>query len=167
METIFTVLLGVGVCYAVIGFIFGEVIGHGDTDVTSLSPLKPSVIAAFIIVFGGAGLIFLHVFDGNIITAVPLAGLIATAVAYAFYRFIIVPLSRAQNTTAIEKQALIGRKARVTEKIPQGQYGKITYVVNDSTYTAPAKAVSGEEIARNSPVEIVSIEKNTYYVRLT
>ena len=163
METVFTVLLGVGVGYTVIGLLLGEIIGHGDTDVTSLSPFKPAVIAAFITVFGGAGLLLLRVVPVG--TAVPLSGLISTAVAYALYRLVIVPLSRAQNTTAIERQSLIGHIANVTEKIPQGQYGKITYVVNDSTYTAPARSMDGDEIVRNTPVEIVSIENNTYFVR--
>lgn len=163
LDTIFTVLFGVGMGYALIGFVFGEIIGHGDTDVTSLSPLKPSVIASFIIVFGGTGLIFMRVFIP--ITAIPLAGLTATAVAFVFYRFIMVPLSKAQNTTAIEQKSLIGKSASVSEKIPQGGYGKIKYVVNESTYTAPAKSDSGDEIARNASVEIISIEKNTFFVR--
>lgn len=164
METFFTVMLGVGVGYAVLGFLLGEVLGHSDTDVTSISPAKPSVMAAFVVVFGGAGLIFVRFLTPFV--AVPLAGLVAALVAYLFYRLIVVPLSRAQNTTAVEIQSLIGHQATVTEKIPQGQFGKITYKVNDSTYTAPAKAEDGNEINRNTAVEIVYIENNTYYVRM-
>lgn len=163
LETIFTILLGVGVGYAVIGFILGEFIGHGNTDVTSVSPLKPAVVASFIIVFGGAGLIFLQMIPP--ITAVPLAGLVGTAVAYIVYRGVVIPLARAQNTTAIERKSLIGHSAQVTEKIPEGGFGKITYRVNDSIHTAPAKAWDGAEIVRNTSVEIVDIENNAYYVR--
>lgn len=163
MQMLFTVLLGVGVGYAVIGFLLGEVIGHSSTDVNNISPLKPAVIAAFVIVFGGTGLIFMRSLSP--LLAVPLAGLAGVAVSYAIYRFIIVPLTKAQSTTAIEIQSLIGHKAKVTVKIPQGQYGKITYKVNDSTYTAPAKSEDGKEIAQNTSVEILYIEKNTYYVR--
>ena len=163
METAFTVLLGVGVGYAIIGFLLGEFIGHSDGDVTSISPLKPHVIATFIIVFGGSGLLLLRSFTTA--TAVPLAALIAVAVTFLFYRFFVVPLSRAQNTTAVEIQSLVGHKAQVTEKIPTGHFGKITYKVNDSTYTAPARAEDGNEIIRGTYVEIVHIEKNVYYVR--
>ncbi|MCL1997555.1 MAG: NfeD family protein [Turicibacter sp.] len=164
METIFVVLLGVGVVYAVVGFLLGEFLGHGDTDVTQISPFKPAVIAAFIIVFGGTGLIFLQFFPP--LVAVPLAGLSGAAVAFLIFQFIIVPLTKAQNTTAIEIQSLVGHQAKVTEKIFQGKYGKITYVVNDSTYTAPAKSQDGNEIPRNTTVEIIYIENNTYYVRV-
>ena len=163
MEMLFTILLGVGAGYAVIGFLLGEVLGHSDTDVTHISPLKPHVIATFVIVFGGAGLLLVRVLPP--LTAVPLAALLGVAAAFLLFRFIVVPLSKAQNTTAVEIQSLIGHRAQVTEKIPQGQFGKITYKVNDSTYTAPAKSESGSEIARSTYVEIVYIEKNAYYVR--
>ena len=165
MEVVFTILLGVGVGYAVIAFLLGEFLGHSDTDVTSVSPLKPHVIATFVIVFGGSGLLLLRLMPP--FPAIPLAALTGVTVAYLFFRFIVLPLSRAQNTTAVEIQSLIGHRAQVTEKIPQGKFGKITYKVNDSTYTAPAKAESGDEIARNTYVEIVYIEKNAYYVRPT
>jgi len=165
MQLVFSVMLGVGVGYAVLGFLLGEFIGHSDGDVTSISPLKPHVIATFIIVFGGAGLLLLRVVAP--LTAVPLAALIGVAAAFLFYRVIVVPLSRAQSTTAIEIQSLVGHKAQVTERIPEGQFGKITYKVNDSTYTAPARAEDGNEIARNTFVEIVHIEKNAYFVRVT
>jgi membrane protein implicated in regulation of membrane protease activity len=154
----------VGLGYAVIGFLLGEVIGHADVDATHISPLKPAVIAAFVTVFGGSGLLFMMVVPP--LFALPLAALCGAAVAFLIYRFIVVPLSRAQNTTAIEIQSLIGQRAKVTEGIPQGQYGKITYKVNDSIYTAPAKSQDGSEIARNTDVEIVYIENNAYFVRL-
>ena len=151
--------------YTLVGFFFGEIIGYGDSNTTSFGPLKPSVIAAFVVVFGGTGLIFINLFDEPI-TAISLAGLTATGVAYVLYRFILMPLLKAQNTTAIEQKILIGKNATVSEKIPRAGYGKIRYVVNDSTYTAPAKSDNGDEIARNASVEIIAIEKNTFFVRL-
>ena len=163
METLFTILLGVGVGYAILSVALGEVMGVGDSN--GLMPLKPSVLASFIIVFGGSGLLFMRIMPP--LTAIPLAGLFGAAIAFLFYRLIAVPLSKAQNTTAVEIQSLIGHMAKVTEKIPQGKYGKITYIVNDSTYTAPAKSEDGKEIERNTSVEIIYIEKNTYYVRPT
>jgi len=165
MEIFFTILLGVGIGCLVIGLFVGDLSGGGDFDVNARFPLKPVVIAVFIAVFGGAGLVLIRLFAP--LTAIPLSGLIAVAVSYLLCRFVIIPLARAQSTTAIEIQSLIGHIAKVSEKIPQGQYGKITYKVNDSTYNAPAKSEDGNEIARGSYVEIIYIEKNTYYVRQT
>lgn len=189
MLLLFKVCFGVGIGYTVLAFLLGEVLDLGDfgsdidadfdidfdmdfdvdTDIDfdagsggAVSPLKPACIAAFITVFGGSGILLLPYF-GNLLSLM-LAGLIGLIVAFLLYRFVIVPLHKAQNTSAVEKQSLIGSNARVTEKIPQGQFGKITYFVNGNTYSAPAKSDDGNEIARNSDVEIVHIDRNTYFV---
>ena len=163
MEIFFIVLLGVGVAFLIIGFFFGDLSWGGDTDANASFPLKPVVFATFATMFGGAGLVLMRILAP--LTAIPLSGLIAVAVSYVLYRFVIIPLTRVQSTSAIEIQSLIGHMAKVTEKIPQGQYGKINYKVNDISYNAPAKSDDGSEIARGSYVEIIYVEKNTYYVR--
>ena len=162
------ILFGVGLGYSVIAFIFGEVLNAADVDADfsaggTVSPLKPSVIAAFITVFGGSGLILGYFMPMQL--AIPLAGLLGAGVAYLLYRFVVIPLSKAQNTSTVGIQSLIGHPAKVSVKIPQGQFGRITYYVNGNTYSAPAKSEDGQEISRNTKVEIVYIEHNTYFVR--
>jgi membrane protein implicated in regulation of membrane protease activity len=95
----------------------------------------------------------------------PLAGLLGAAVSFLIYRFVVVPLSKAQNTSAVEIQSLVGHKAKVTEKIFQGGFGQITYHVNGNTYNSPARSENGGEIARGAGVEIIYIQDNTYFVR--
>lgn len=165
METLFIALLFVGFGYAVITFLLGGLIGDGGFGSFGLFFFKPTVLSVLLAVFGGTGLFLLRYMEMPTLTAFPIAALAGTSFAYMFHRFLIVPLQNAQNTTAIEIQSLIGHMARVTEKIPQGKYGKITYKVNDSTYSAPAKSEDGSEIDRNTSVEIMYIDKNTYYVR--
>lgn len=135
--------------------------GDAGSDI-GVSPFKPTIIAAFLGVFGGAGMIIYPYFIVYVVFA--LAGLVGLAISFLMYRFVYIPLYRAQNTSAVEKQSLVGRLAKVSEYIPQGKYGKITYYVNGNTYTAPAKSESGDEIKRNTEVEIVAIVKSTYYV---
>ncbi|MDR1558288.1 MAG: hypothetical protein LBS84_01085 [Clostridiales bacterium] len=167
MQSFFLICFGVGVGYTVIAFFLSGVIGIFDFDTdfdlfgAAVSPFKPSVIAAFITVFGGVGLLTLKF---GMFAALAISAALGLAVAYAMYRFIIIPLSRAQNTSAIEKQALIGCAAKVTERVPQGKYGKITYYANGNTYSAPARSEDGNEIERGVEVKIVYIDKNTYYV---
>ena len=169
MYTAFIVMFGVGLGFAVISFLFGEVLSAIDVDGDfstggTVSPLKPSVIAAFITVFGGTGIILVGL-DVPMLTVIPLAGVAGAGVAFLFFRFVIVPLSKAQNTSAVEIQSLIGHPAKVSVKIPQGQFGRITYKVNGNTYSAPAKAEDGKEILRSVPVEIVYIANSTYFVK--
>lgn len=168
MNTVLWVFFLVGVGYTVIAFLLGEVINVFDFDTEfeiggSQMPLKPSVIAAFVTVFGGSGLLLSRIMPYY--ASVPLAGLLGIAVAFLMLRFIIIPLSKAQNTSAVEVQSLIGHKAKVTEKIFQGGYGQITYIVNGNTHHSPAKAGDGGEIARGASVEILYIQENTYYVK--
>jgi len=169
MNVMFWVFFGVGAGYTVIGFILGEVFNVFDFDTDfgsggTVSPLKPAVLAAFATVFGGAGLL-LQFTSMPVYGTLPISALIGTATAYAMYRFVIVPLSKAQNTSSPEIQSLIGCAAKVTEKIFQGGYGQIAYAVNGNTFNSPAKSDDGVELARGTDVEIMYIEDNTYYVR--
>ncbi|MDR1540000.1 MAG: NfeD family protein [Clostridiales bacterium] len=168
MHTLFTICFVVGSGYVVISFLLGEIIDVLDFDFSfdflgGVFPLKPSVIAAFVTVFGGAGLIFSSIV-GNLL-ALAFAAILGIIVAFLLYRFVIVPLYRAQNTSAADIQSFIGMDAKVTERIPQGSYGKIRYFANGNTYSAPAKSEDGGEIGRHEDVVIVYIEKNTYFVK--
>lgn len=166
---LFYVCFGVGVVYTVISFVLGQIFDFFDFDGNidigaNISPLKPAVIAAFITVFGGTGILLMNKRLGLLLCLIISAG-VAAVVAYCLYRYVIVKLYQAQNTSAVERQKLIGHKAKVTLAIRQGGYGKITYVINGNTYNSPAKAENGGAIQVGQQVEIVYINKNTYYVK--
>ena len=170
MQTFFYVCFGVGIGYTVIAFVLGEALNLIDFDFDTdfeiggfISPLKPSVIAAFITVFGGVGIIMNKRF--GVLPSLLAAFLLGLAVAFLIYRFIIIPLHKFQNTSAVEKQSLIGHDAKVTVSIPANAFGKIVYYENGNTYSAPAKTENGSAIKREEQVVIVYIDKNTYYVR--
>jgi membrane protein implicated in regulation of membrane protease activity len=142
----------------------GGIDGGADGNMGgAVSPLKPSVIAAFITIFGATGLLL----NGRLtlIFLLPTAVFTGLVVAFCMYRFIIVPLYNAQNTSTVDIQYFVGMKARVTEKIIQGGYGQITYQANGNTFTSPARAEDGGAIDRHSTVEIIYIKDNTYYVK--
>ena len=166
MTALFFVCMGVGAGFVLLSVFFGQISGMLDFDFDAgagVSPFKPIVIAIFLTVFGGLGLIFAPIFQ--VWMALSFAALGGLAMAYLLFRYVVVPLHRWQNTSAHEKQSIIGIAAKVTEHIPQGGYGKITYTYNDKILSGPAKNENGGEIARDTRVEIVYIEKNTYYVR--
>ena len=139
----------------------------GDFDAhvhgAGVSPFKPMVIAMFLTVFGGSGLLL----DGGFtwFFALPLAIAIGLAAAFCLYRFVYVPLYKYQGRGVVEKQRLVGLTATVTEAIPQGGFGKIKYVADGNVYNAPAKAEDGGGITRGSTVQIMYIEKNAFFVK--
>ena len=189
MLIFFQVCFGVGLGYSAISFIAGQLLsglsgGQAEADLSadaafdavdagieaadgngaaSVSPFKPTVIAAFLAVFGGAGMILMP--RMGVYLAVTIAGAAGLIGAYVIFRYVYMFLFNSQNTSTVARQSLVGSMAKVTESIPQGQYGKITYRVKGGTYTAPAKSEDGGGIARGAEVEIVSIIKNTYFVK--
>ncbi|MCL2619810.1 MAG: hypothetical protein FWD97_02595 [Defluviitaleaceae bacterium] len=165
MDTIFFIFFGVGAGFVVLSVILGQVFGASgmDFDAGAISPFKPIFIALFLTAFGGLGLIFNPIFGAW--GASGIGGLGGLGLTYVILRFILLPLKRRQNTNTHEKQSMIGKTAKVSETIVQGGFGKITYIVNDKIVSGPAKSESGVGIERNAQVEIVYIEKNTYYVR--
>jgi membrane-bound ClpP family serine protease len=88
-------------------------------------------------------------------------------VAGLLNRFVIIPLYKAQNTSAFNMQDTIGTHATVISPIPQGGYGKIRYNISGSVVTSPAKSEDGREIKAGEAVDIIYVEKNTYFVRKT
>lgn len=166
---LFWICFGVGVVYTLISFCLGQLFDfldfNGEVDLGSnISPLKPAVIAAFVTIFGGIGIILMKS-SISFIISLSISFIAAAIIAFIIYKYIIVKLYRAQNTSAVEIQKLIGQRAKVTLAIPQGGYGKITYTVNGNTYNSPAKSEDGCGISTGKDVKIIYINKNTYYVK--
>lgn len=136
----------------------------GEAPELPVSPLKPIVLTTFVTVFGGAGMICMKNGFSQLLSAI--VALVSGAfVSFLLYRFILVPLYRAQNTSAVSQKTLRGGLAKVTLAIRGGMFGKISYTVGGNTYSAPARSVDGGDIERGTPVVIITIEKNTFYVK--
>jgi membrane protein implicated in regulation of membrane protease activity len=161
------VLLGVGAGFILISLFVGEFMEFEGAS--PLSILKPMLIAIFLVVTGGLGLLLTPNFEwlgggGLVLFISVISGL---AVAGLVNRFVIIPMHRAQNTSAFNIQDTIGTAAEVISPIPQGGYGKIKYSISGSIVTSPAKSEDGNAISTGENVEIIYIEKNTYFVRRT
>lgn len=194
MLKVFQVCFATGVLFSVLSFIMGRISNFAhmgvdteidvdvDTDMSvdgdtglsaptsaeapeiSVSPLKPIVITTFVTVFGGIGMIC-TILGLTQASAAVIALISGAAAAFLLYRFIIVPLYRAQNTSARSQKELRGALAKVTLAIKGSMFGKISYTIGGNTYSAPARSIDGEDIERGIPVVIINIEKNTFYVK--
>lgn len=186
MEQVYTIVFWVGVIYTVVTFLMGGLLGlvhldgHVDTHVGShfdthidghgvsptftVFPLKPITIVSFLTVFGGIGM--MGTFKGLnavLLFVIALAsGLIA---AFILYKFIVVPLYKAQNTSAFSRKKLIGMKAKVISPILEEGFGVIAYAVNGRKYNAPAQHIGKKAVAQGEEVIIYEIKDNTFYVQ--
>lgn len=166
----YLVLFGVGAGFILISLFVGELAEVEGS--TSFSFFKPTLIAVFMVVMGGVGLLLTHGFAeheffgwSGIVLFVSMVSALLTA--GVINRFVLVPMRRAQNTSTFNIQDTIGVIAEVISPIPQGGYGKIRYNISGSTVTSPAKSDDGNPIANGENVDIIYVEKNTYFVRKT
>lgn len=161
METVYWILFAVGVVLAVITILFGDVF-----DVVSGgSPyLSPTVIAAFITVFGGTGA-FLTITGGlsPFFTAL-ISFVIALILTLVIMFAVILPLYRAQKSAAYSSKDMVGKLAEVITPIEPGMKGEIIYEQGGSRLSAPAKTLQNERIGQGESVWIMDVVGGTFIV---
>jgi membrane protein implicated in regulation of membrane protease activity len=158
----YQVMFGVGVGFIVLSLLVGEL---AEVEGMVFGFLKPSLIAIFLVVMGGLGLILTPRLEGLTLIVAAISFMAALFVAGMLNRFVIIPLQKAQNTSAFNMQDTIGMSATVISPIPQNGYGKIRYSVSGSVVTSPAKSEDGTAVPAGEAVSIIYVEKNTYFVR--
>jgi len=160
----YLIFFGVGVGFIAISLLIGAI---ADTEAGPFAFLQPKIIALFLAVTGGFGLILsprlADIWGGGIVLVISVVA--GAIVAGLVNRFVVMPLYRAQNTSAFDKQAIIGQTARVISPILEGGYGKIKYNASGSVVTGAAKCEDGGAAKNGEDVDIIYIEGGTYYVR--
>ena len=172
---LFQICFYTGILFTVVSLLLGQLFDFlnldldldldldGDIFGVSVSPIKPIIIMSFITTLGGVGIICIN--KGiNPLVSFLIALVVGASISTILHKFVVAPLYRAQNTSAISQQELIGYRAKTKINIIGDKFGSITYVVNGNTYSAPAKAIDGMDIYQGEEVKIVSIEKNIFFV---
>ncbi|MBC2581300.1 hypothetical protein HGI79_13545 [Clostridium sp. DJ247] len=164
MEQVYTIIFWVGVIYTVITFLIGSLFDfvHFDShiDTHTIFPLKPITIVSFITVFGGIGIIGTSSRLNAIFTFI-IAFATGIIVSFILYRLILIPLYKAQNTSAVSQDALIGMKAIVISPILEDGFGVIAYIVNGNKYNAPAQHVGKSSIPLSKTEKIVIVDSGS------
>jgi len=160
----YLVLFIVGLGFIVVSMLLDTFV---DIEGGPMAILQPKLIAVFIMVMGGIGLILSARLDSFFAAPIIfiLSALSGIIIAGLLNRLVIIPLHKAQNTSAHDRQATIGTTAKIISPIPQNGYGKIRYSVSGSVVTSPAKSEDGGEIRNGESVDIIYIEGGTYFVR--
>lgn len=163
MEIFMMTLFAVGVCYAVLTAIVGDVFGV-EASTGNLPYLSPAIIATFVTVFGGIGYLLMHHTD---LTSIPIAGialLSALGVSAAMLFLVVIPLHAAQKGEALSAKTMIGRQAQVVTSIDPRRVGEIVYEQGGTRHSAPAQANGGTPIEQGAQVRIVDELSGTFVV---
>jgi membrane protein implicated in regulation of membrane protease activity len=185
MLFMYSIIFFVGVIYTVVTFLLGglfgiahigghidthvdtnidmNVGGHGDSSLINIFPIKPITIVSLITVFGGIGMIGTYYGINPILLFVG-ALILGLIVSFLLYKFVVLPLYKAQNTSSVSERSLIGMKAKVISPIIEDGFGTIAYAVNGSKYNAPAQHIAKKSVTLGEEVIIYEIKNNVFYI---
>jgi len=136
---------------------YGEFVGPG------ISPLSPPLLATFGSTFGAMGAIL----ERQGVDPLPVAFLSGVAgMAASVGMFFVVQkyLVRAQTSSDVHPEELVGRDAQVLIPIGRGQSGQILIITPERGRTL-FSAIAEEEIPRDSIVEILGFVGGVANVR--
>ncbi|BBI32413.1 hypothetical protein [Cohnella abietis] len=163
METVLIVLFGIGVGYAIISAVVGDLFGL-EMHTGDLPFLSPTIIATFLTVFGGVGYMLLHNTSWSALSVAGLSMVVALGVSSLVLFLVVIPLHAAQKGTALSAKAMIGLEAKVVTSIEALRLGEIVYEQGGTRHSAPAKAIEDAVIPQGTQVRILDEMAGTFVV---
>jgi len=181
LSCVYFTLLAVGVVYAIVILIGGELhdlgfggghvdlggghditFEHGEVSVTSLSPVT---IASFVTAFGAFGLISAGLFNvspqASLLWAAIGALVIAAIAHFAFGYFLIAP----QSSSEVTAEHVVGTTGEVITPIAAGRLGEVAFVARGGRVTTSARTTGDQSIPRGTMVTIERVVGNVAIVK--
>jgi len=163
LETLMIALFGIGVGYAVLTAVVGDLFGL-DVHTGDLPFLSPTIIATFLTVFGGVGYMLLRNTGWSALPVASLSLLIALGISSVVLFLVVIPLQAAQKGSARSAKEMIGLKAEVATSIEGSRLGEIVYEQGGARHSAPAKTYGQASIPQGSQVRIIDEIAGTFVV---
>ncbi|HAX71908.1 MAG TPA: hypothetical protein DCY20_00130 [Firmicutes bacterium] len=150
--------------------VLGEVLdGLGDGDLDGLTlgfNFSTRSVIFGILLFGGFGWLTTNETQLSVV-AIIICGLIIGLVGCAIFEYgVIKPLKRAQSTSSVKEEELVGKLATIIEPTSATQFGKANVVINGNTLTYSTKTERKEKINRGTSVKILGINSGFLLVDL-
>jgi len=178
---VYLVCLGAGLLFtlvsAIAGHLFGGHEGHVDgsgghveagadmSDMPGVSAFSPTVLASFVMAFGGFGIIFHQIpATHSPWFSAPLAVVGGFVTATVLLWLLRQLFRKTQSSSESKVASLAGLIATIVSPIPEHGVGEIAYVQAGTRYTAPARAENGVAIAAGQSVKITRVVGSQFYV---
>ncbi|MFC3750045.1 protease [Paenibacillus sp. GCM10012306] len=141
MQTLYLGCLALGVIFAIVSVLVGDLIGSaldGIFDIVSVDFLNPTVLAGVVTVFGGAGILLTRystLDDGPIVA---LSLLTAAFMGVLLFLGFVKPMDKSQTSNGFSMRDLPGMIGEITVPIPAEGYGEIMvkFGAGNSLHTA-------------------------------
>jgi len=149
----------------------GPVVGEGQgatqtSHGTSVSPLNPPSIAAFLAWFGGTGYLltrFSAIWVGLALTLAVIAGLVGGAIIFFFLTKVLMSDQGFLDPADFEMVGVLGK---LSVPIREGGTGELIYPQMGTRRVCGARSEDGSAIAKGTEVVVTRYEKGIAYVRL-
>ncbi len=188
VNTLYLVLLALGLIYALFLLFSGQLGGNGDVDIDAggdidlgmdadvdlsvdagdiqhgISPISPLTIATFVTAFGATGLVSTSLFNVSeqiSIVWASLGGILFSVLVYLGFTYLFI---KPQGSSEVRIAELSGRLAEVITPIPDGGIGEIAFIAQGGRVTFSARDKGGGKINRGVTVRIVRIVGGLAYV---
>ncbi|WP_042201983.1 membrane protease regulatory membrane protein [Paenibacillus camerounensis] len=167
MQTLYLGCLALGVIFAAVSVLFGDLIGDaldGVLDLVSFDFLNPTVLAGGITVFGGAGVMLTRysgLEDGAILA---LSLLIAAFMSVLMFLAVIKPMDKSEVSTGFSMGDLPGRIGEITVPVPAVGYGEIMVKFGAGNSLHTAASFEQLPLPAGSKVVIVEVKEGVAMV---
>lgn len=141
-----------------------EVIG-AIGDIAPGSLLNPTVILSFISVLCGAGYVFELRGSFSSVTAFIFSMIISLVVVSIIHFFILVPLAKSEQSTALSIHDFIGKEGEVITTIPSDGVGEVLIKSALGSRGNIARSSSNNEIVQGTVISIVDVKKGVFIVK--
>lgn len=168
MEELYWSCLAGGILFTLVTVVLGDLVSHalhGALDFLSMDYLNPTVLAAGITVFGGAGIMLTEYWPLPAVLVFIAAFLLAAGAGYLLARYYVKPMKETENSTAYSMKGLSGRIGEVITSIPSGGgCGEVLLKVGAGNTNHIAASFDGSAIQAGTRVVIVEVKDHTLYV---
>jgi len=164
----FAVGLGYAVLVGIAGHLFGGDSADGHMDVGTdlpISPLSPTIIATFLTGFGGGGMLAHSYFGLSLGRGVLVAVLTGTLLSCGTFAVLTLLFRNTQAGAEYSLDDMVGRVVQIITPIPENGMGEVAIIAKGTRIVGPARSEDGRALARNTPVKVVRVVGNLYYVR--
>lgn len=167
MDSLYLSCLALGILFALITLLAGDLIGHalgGMLDFLSLDVISPTVLAAGVTVFGGAGLLLNRYtgLGGGVVLA--LALLIAVVLSAGVYISVVKPMDQSEISTGFSMNELPGKIGEVTVPVPAQGYGEVMVKFGPANTLHTAASFDRKLLPAGTKVVIVELREGVALV---
>jgi len=159
----------VGVIFALVTFLFTDVIGSlldglFDAISTDVHVLDPVVIVGGVTTLGGAGITLTEYTDLPALVVLLLSLLIAVFLSMLVLFFYVKPMKNTENSTGFSMQDLVGKIGEVIVPVPAKGYGEVLIKIGAGHTNQIAASFDREEIQSGTRVVVIEAKDDTLYV---